>query len=180
MPKSVPAIVLAAGASSRLGQPKALVKWGEESLIARANRILKETNCSPIIIVTRNELQVDIMLEAPESIVIVNPNPDNGRTGTLQLGIKSLVSEIGRTPRKVLVVPVDRCGWNSETIKKLVDSEKNASPIPSGHPLLLCDIDLVLGLPEDSSLRDSLEIIKINAPGEYMNIDTEDDLEALK
>ena len=41
MPKSVPAIVLAAGASSRLGQPKALVKWGEESLIARANRILK-------------------------------------------------------------------------------------------------------------------------------------------
>jgi len=180
MPKSVPAIILAAGASSRLGQPKALVKWGKESLVGKANRILNETNCSPVIIVTRNELQVDVMLEAPESTVIVNPNPDNGRTGTLQLGIKSLISELGRTPRKILIVPVDRCGWNSETIGKLVDCEQNTCPVPSGHPLLLCDVELVLGLPEDSSLRDNLEIMKINAPGIHLNIDTEDDLEALK
>ena len=39
MAKGVPAIVLAAGASSRLGQPKALVKWNGESLVARATRI---------------------------------------------------------------------------------------------------------------------------------------------
>ena len=63
MAKGVPAIVLAAGASSRLGQPKALVKWNGESLVARATRILTESGCSPIFVVTRYELQVDVMLE---------------------------------------------------------------------------------------------------------------------
>ncbi|MGB1689629.1 MAG: NTP transferase domain-containing protein, partial [Candidatus Poseidoniaceae archaeon] len=62
MAKGVPAIVLAAGASSRLGEPKALVKWGEETLVARSVRMLQESGSPTIIIVTRAELQVDVML----------------------------------------------------------------------------------------------------------------------
>ena len=45
MSKAVPAIILAAGASTRLGQPKALVKWQDETLIHRAVRMLKSSNC---------------------------------------------------------------------------------------------------------------------------------------
>ena len=110
----------------------------------------------------------------------VNPNPEAGRTGSLQLGLRALISEIGRTPRKVLVVPVDRCGWTTETIDKLVQEEKNTSPSPSGHPLLLKDIDVVLGLSKDSSLRENLQISKIEAPGRHMNIDSPEDLEMLR
>jgi len=36
------AVILAAGYSSRLGQPKALVKWNEETLIERSIRLLEE------------------------------------------------------------------------------------------------------------------------------------------
>ena len=180
MAKVVPAIVLAAGASSRLGQAKALVKWGDESLVARSVRLLNESGCKPIIIVTRLELQVDVMLECPDSTVVVNPKPDDGRTGSLQVGLLSLISELGRTPRKVLVCPVDRCGWNNATIDCLLDCDRNTSPAPSGHPLLLCDIERVLSLPKESSLRDNIQIDRINAPGEHMNIDTPADLEALK
>ena len=46
MAKGVPAIILAAGASSRLRQPKALVKWKDESLVSRSTRILSESGCS--------------------------------------------------------------------------------------------------------------------------------------
>ena len=60
MAKGVPAIVLAAGKSTRLGQPKALVEWNGETLVGRSARLLKESGCSPIIVVTRNELQVDV------------------------------------------------------------------------------------------------------------------------
>ncbi|MCH2435164.1 MAG: NTP transferase domain-containing protein [Candidatus Poseidoniaceae archaeon] len=63
MTKGVPAIVLAAGASSRLGEPKALVKWGGETLVARSVRMLQQSGSSTIIVVTRAELQVDVMLE---------------------------------------------------------------------------------------------------------------------
>ena len=52
--------------------------------------------------------------------------------------------------------------------------------MPSGHPLLLCEIEKILSLPKDASLRDSIEINRIQAPGEHMNIDTPADLEALQ
>tara|TARA_B000000557_G_C20764197_1_gene438725 strand:- start:395 stop:937 length:543 start_codon:yes stop_codon:yes gene_type:complete len=180
MAKGVPAIVLAAGASSRLGEPKAFVKWSGETLVARSVRMLQESGSSTIIVVTRAELQVDIMLECNGATVVVNPNPEEGRTGSLQVGLISLISELGRTPRRVLVCPVDRCGWNIETVSELLECKKNTSPVPSGHPLLLCDVEKVLTLAKSASLRDSLDIERVNAPGEHMNIDTPGDLEALR
>ena len=180
MPKGIPAIVLAAGASLRLGEPKALVKWGNETLVARSVRLLINSGCSPVIVVTRAELQVDVMLESSGATVVVNPAPDDGRTGSLQVGLLSLISELGRTPSRVLVCPVDRCGWTLGTVESLLDCSTNTSPNPSGHPLLLCDIEKTLSLPKDASLRDNLEIQRIQAPGEHMNIDTPADLEALQ
>jgi CTP:molybdopterin cytidylyltransferase MocA len=180
MAKGVPAIVLAAGASSRLGQPKALVKWKDESLVSRSTRILSESGCSPIIVVTRSELQVDVMLECNGAIVVVNPSPEEGRTGSLQIGLVSLMSELGRTPRRVLVSPVDRCGWTLDTVNVLMECNENTSPSPSGHPLMLCEVEKILSLPKDASLRDSITISKISAPGEHMNIDTPADLEGLQ
>ena len=180
MAKCVPAIVLAAGASSRLGQPKALVKWNGESLVSRSTRILAESGCSPIFVVTRSELQVDVMLECDGAIVVVNPSPEEGRTGSLQIGLISLISELGRKPRRVLVSPVDRCGWNLKTVEALFGCNENTSPKPSGHPLMLCEIYKILSLPKDASLRESITISKINAPGEHMNIDTPADLEGLQ
>ena len=74
---------------------------------------------------------------------------------------------------------MDRCGWDNETISSLIECDKNTSPIPSGHPLLLTDIDVVLGLSKDASLRDNIEIQRIQASGKHMNIDTPQDLEGL-
>ena len=108
MAKGVPAIILAAGASSRLGQPKALVKWNDESLVSRSVRLLLESGSSPVIVVTRAELQVDVMLESSGATVVVNPSPEDGRTGSLQVGLLSLISVLVRTPRRILVCPVDR------------------------------------------------------------------------
>ena len=180
MAKGVPAIILAAGASTRLGQPKALVKWNGESLVARSTRILSESGCSPIFVVTRSELQVDVMLECDGAIVVVNPLPEEGSTGSLQIGLVALISELGRTPRRVIVSPVDSCGWNSQTVEALFECHENTSPKPSGHPLMLCEIDEILSLSKDASLRDSIAISKIPAPGEHMNIDTPADLEGLQ
>ena len=48
-------IVLAAGESSRLGHPKALIEVGGETLVSWVSRRLTELGLSPVI-VTRNEL----------------------------------------------------------------------------------------------------------------------------
>ena len=178
--KGTPAIILAAGASSRLGQPKALVEWTGETLVGRMVRLLAENSCSPIVVVTRRELQVDVMLECPEANIVVNASPEEGRTGSLQIGIMALGEELGRIPSRVLVSPVDRCGWDARTIPVLLECKQNTSPVPSGHPLLLCEVSKVLSLSKNSSLRDNIEIAKVNAPGQHMNIDTPADLEVLQ
>jgi molybdenum cofactor cytidylyltransferase len=61
----VAAVVLAAGGSSRLGQPKQLLAFRGETLIRRAVRAAAEAECAPIVVVvgeTREaiELSLDI------------------------------------------------------------------------------------------------------------------------
>ena len=64
MAKLCPAVILAAGASQRLGQPKSLVPIGETTLVGLAFRKLIEAGCSPVLIVTRSELSVAVMQAA--------------------------------------------------------------------------------------------------------------------
>ena len=44
-------VVLAAGASRRLGELKQLVRLGEETLLGRAVRVAREAGCSPVVVV---------------------------------------------------------------------------------------------------------------------------------
>ena len=67
-----------------------------------------------------------------------------------------------------------------QTVEALIECNENTSPKPSGHPLMLCGIEKILSLPKDASLRESITISKIDAPGEHMNIDTPADLEGLQ
>ncbi len=180
MASGIPAVVLAAGASSRLGQPKALVEWDGETLVGRAVRLLKEASCKSITVVTRSELQVDVMLSCPDANVVINPLPEDGRVGSLQVGILSLIGDKGKIPRRILMVPVDRCGWEVSTVKTLLEYNVNTSPNPSGHPLLLCEVEKILTLPKDASLRDEIEIERVEAAGIHLNIDLPSDLEALQ
>jgi len=48
MAMSVAAIIVAAGASSRLGQPKQLVMMDGEALLQRAIRCAREAGASPV------------------------------------------------------------------------------------------------------------------------------------
>ena len=87
------AIILAAGASERLGTHKALVEVGNQTLIESVFNRLEQANLE-VTIVTRGSLADSIRTLLPEANVIVNPNPEQGRTGTIQCGI----NEIGIGP----------------------------------------------------------------------------------
>ena len=85
-------IILAAGASRRLGEPKALIEKNGEPLIQWMVNRLESKGVEPII-VTRQELMIDIALCCPEKTIVVNPNPDAGRTGSIRCGILHINSE---------------------------------------------------------------------------------------
>ncbi len=187
MAKPCPAVILAAGASQRLGQPKSLVAIGDTTLVGLAYQKLIKAGCSPILIVTRSELSVQIMQATIGSTIIVNSAPEEGRTGSIQCGILSLAGEKGRMPRRVIIAPVDRPGWTVEHVKSLLLAESSstlASNGRRGHPLLLTEdaIQSVLAAPTQSSLRDlvSFDEVDVDGPLLGLNIDHPDDLIVLK
>ena len=68
----VVAIVLAAGASSRLGRPKQDVVYEGETLLARATRIAREV-ADEVIVVTREN----------------NPDADEGMASSIRVGVRA-------------------------------------------------------------------------------------------
>ena len=181
------AIVLAAGASTRLGQPKALIEVGGTPLIVLAYEHLKQAGCSPIVIVTRQDLAVDLMLALPDANIAINSDPERGRTGSLQRGLMALMSELGRLPRQVVLAPVDRPGWSSQVVRELL---KHGGPAGArdgasrGHPVIFdtASMKAVLANQPDTPLRDivSFAPVDVDAPYLHLNIDTHEDLLQLR
>lgn len=181
------AVVLAAGGSERLGQPKSLVSLsvnGVEMPLVRwlVERI--EAAGVETVVVTRQELVVDIMLALPGRAIVVNPNPESGRTGSLQCGIKAILDS-KRTPKefRLLVVPVDRPGFSDSTLSALLEADHCVCPAKDGrggHPLLLTmeELGTILNAEPDVSLRYLAHPMRMNVVDEFLhlNIDSEDDM----
>ena len=174
----IDAIILTAGASKRLGEPKSLVDIHGESLIQILINKLKEKKMR-IIIVTRVELFNE--MERLGEKVVINNHPESGRTGSIQCGIKELESE------RCLIVPVDRPGFSNATIEKLINSENTSCPSKNGkggHPVILCkeDCEKILSSNPSTPLRDIINPIKIEVEDEFLhlNIDSPKDLEKLR
>ena len=186
MAKLCPAVILAAGASQRLGQPKSLVPIGNTTLVGLAYQKLVKAGCSPILIVTRSELSVAIMQAAVGSTVLVNASPEQGRTGSIQCGLLSLAGDKGRMPKRVLIAPVDRPGWGVSDVQSLLLAQRSSTLSSNGrrgHPLLLDEqaINSVLAALPERPLRDlvNFEEVIVNAPLLGLNIDTPEDIDML-
>lgn len=180
-------IVLAAGASSRLGQPKALAQIHGKPLIRHLVERLESEGLEPVI-VTRADISVDIMLAVPNRTIVINPAPDMGRTGSLQCGLKQFLdTKGGERAYKLLVVPVDRPGFSNSTLSTIMQQEQCACPSKDGrggHPLLLMaeDIARIRTADPDTPLRDlcTPERIEVEDFHLHFNLDTAKDLEVLR
>ena len=86
---SIPSVVLAAGHSRRLGRPKALVQVNGKELVWWVHERLVAAGCTPVVVVNA-EIESEVARLLPEAHLVVNPDPDAGRTGSLQLGIEAL------------------------------------------------------------------------------------------
>ena len=182
----VDVIVLAAGRSSRLGQPKALVDVNGRPLITHLIQRLQRVSDIEITIVTNNDILADVYLACPEAHVVLNPDPEKGRTGSIQCGLSSILERKGRLPKHVLIVPVDRPGWSVDIIMNLIASSATSSPVwdgRGGHPLLIAGDDVnTLYLADSNAPLSSLierEKIDVDFPFLHLNIDTKDDLDEL-
>ena len=133
---SVAALILAAGASTRMGAPKAMIKLQGRSFLERLGCSLLEAGYSPIIVLRgASQFPVTAPLQALD-----HPEWNQGPLSSLQRGIRALPDGISGA----LQCPVDRPRIASQTLSllrqaHLVEPDFLWQPRyagRSGHPLL--------------------------------------------
>lgn len=140
------AVILAAGASRRMGFPKSQLLWQGETYLARFLRIFGAL--APVTVVMR-----EFPAEPPTGArVVVNPQPERGMLSSLQLGIAA-------SSGPVLFSPVDFAHVRQETVEGLVQAYAG-QPVFNprfdgrrGHPTIISPdtVQALLAMPPDAN-----------------------------
>ncbi len=91
---TVAAIILAAGASTRLGHPKQLLKFHGESLLQRAIRVATESGASPVFTVLgANAELIRASIQPGNSISVINDEWGTGMASSIHVGLRAMVAD---------------------------------------------------------------------------------------
>lgn len=116
----IPAIVLAAGASSRLGQPKQLVEYRGETLLARAIRLSLEAGGDPVFVVLGANLDAIVPTGLSDRAVpVINKDWQEGISTSIQAGLRAVHGELPGT-EGVLLLPCDQPRLSVEHLRALL------------------------------------------------------------
>jgi molybdenum cofactor cytidylyltransferase len=89
IPSPIPAIILAAGASRRLGRPKQLERLDGLTLLRRA--VLAARPCDPVLVVTGFRApDMAAELEGTPARAVFNPDWEEGMASSLRAGLSAL------------------------------------------------------------------------------------------
>lgn len=87
----VPAIILAAGASRRLGQPKQLLLVEGETLLARTMRVVSESGAGPVLVVLgANRDSIAEVVELGNVHVLANVGWESGIASSIVAGVAAV------------------------------------------------------------------------------------------
>jgi molybdenum cofactor cytidylyltransferase len=136
-------VVLAAGLSRRMGQPKMVLPWGNRTVIGNVVGTLQIAGVQIITIVTGGTTDlVEAALESFRVSTVFNPNYLNGdMLFSIQTGLVALPGYI----QAALVVLGDQPQIEERTVRDMIDLYRQEKPlliVPSfnmrgGHPWLI-------------------------------------------
>lgn len=186
-------IVLAAGAATRMGRPKALLPFGEDTCLSLVLRACRDGGAGPPVVVIGAERQaLRGALAGEEAVVVENPGfAESGPARSLQIGLGALPSPCDA----FLLYPVDFPLVTGALVAALrerweaVRGRGRSIVVPSyhrrrGHPAAF-DARLAarfLELPPDAPMHrvlrdreDEVEHLVVDDPAVVMDMDTPED-----
>ena len=134
---STSAIILTAGKSSRMGKPKALLKWNGKTFLENIYQNLEKAGAKKIVIVTNKSIY-SLIQPSHFPVLAINPNPEQGMLSSFRCGLRALES----TAANVMLCLTDHPAVKAETYKILIENaQKNNIIIPKcngrrGHPVI--------------------------------------------
>lgn len=158
MPERIGAVVLAAGASSRAGFPKALARFEGEPFVVRIARTLTEGGASAVVVVVGPPHETAIRAALGAVRCATNPDPGRGMRSSLGVGLEAL-GDVDAA----LIALVDQPRVRPETLRALIAVRGAPLVRPRhagrrGHPFLVRRelFALLRDAPAELSARDVL------------------------
>ncbi|HXB22433.1 MAG TPA: nucleotidyltransferase family protein [Candidatus Solibacter sp.] len=189
-------VILAAGASSRMGRDKALLPWHGGTFLSAAIESLQSTTELVIVVAGENEANLEPIVNAQAGFLVRNSNPAQGQFSSLQLGLREVLNR-GRDA--AIVTLVDRPAPSALTVEQIKDAFLSApetiwAVVPEyagrhGHPIVVGRemIEAFLRAPVTSSAREvehahqqHILYLPVTDPAVATNVDTPEDFENLK
>lgn len=188
-------IILAAGSSSRLGQPKQKLVYRGKSLLQHAVEEGLASNCSPVLVVLGSEEESIRAEIAHQNIeIIINHSWEKGMSSSIKCGIEALL-EIDEEISQAIIMLCDQPFVDAGILNKLIAEKQSA-----GKAIAACTYDETLGTPAlfDNSFFPALlsldgqqgakqlmfdnkdEVVVVPFPYGNIDIDTTEDYEKLK
>ena len=135
-------IILAAGASIRLKQPKQLLQFKGKNLVQTAVEAATHSVCKPCIVVTgANADLVKQTLKGEPVIIVENKNWQQGMSSSIKCGMLKIPDNDTKA-ENVVIMLCDQPFVNAELLNKLVNEKTK-----SGKNIVACHYKNTLGVP---------------------------------
>jgi molybdenum cofactor cytidylyltransferase len=178
-------VILAAGASSRMGSPKALLEYRGETFVGRLVRVLGSV-AEPVIVVLGYQAETIRPAVARNARVVVNPAPERGQLSSLQTAL----AELPEAVEGFLFIPVDCPAPDPETVERVAAAFRGRPSaiqlvVPQfrgkhGHPVCASPAIAreLLALPASAQARDVVHrhvsdtlYVDVDDPGILTDVD---------
>jgi molybdenum cofactor cytidylyltransferase len=186
----IAAVVLAAGSSSRMGQPKMVLPWGETTVIGQVLQLLSQAGLAEIVVVTGSAMpKIETALKDQPARVVFNPRyAQDEMAYSLRVGLTTLSESIDAA----LVALGDQPQIEAQVIRSVISTylETRAElVVPSyqmrrGHPWIVARSlwPAVFALRQGDTLRDFLNsyagqivYLNVDTPSVLKDLDTPED-----
>ena len=137
---AVALLLLAAGASTRMGQPKQLLPYRGHSLLRHAAETAVASGCAPVVLVTGALHEVLAVEVAGLPVQAVhNPAWESGMASSIRAGLAAVASS---NPRAVLIMLCDQPLLTPQLLRQLV-----AQQLQTQAPVVAAAYGDTLGVP---------------------------------
>jgi CTP:molybdopterin cytidylyltransferase MocA len=193
----IPAVVLAAGKSTRMGRTKALLPVGPDTFLSRIVRTFHAAGVDDLVVVlghNANEIASDLEARASRVRVVINRDYESGQFSSLLAGLRAIdrpgVAAMLLTLVDVPLVSVD-------TVRAVIDRYRTTGaaivrPVSGsrhGHPVLI-DRRLFAALQRVDPAVGAKAIVRAHASpagdvetsdeGAFRDVDTPDEYDAIR